>query len=349
MWYEGLLHTQCHFLGELVEPKHWFRIVWSLAEEEKLGQIGPSTFYCLGINLRTREGSEAVDTLDLQADSPFESVVDFLCLIHGKAIVFDGMTRSGDLRLLIVPSVSPARLPEHPCLNAKPRIDYPLNNNIAAGADLLRKYLSALQKPKPSLRTFLSAVHFYAEGVRDYDRDGLGACLSLITSIECLAGVMKFEADELRDPDLDEHLGRVSRHLPPEEARHTVSYFESRMFRVARRFRATLSRFVDDAFFQRHDEGVEKWSWLPQAKFQKAMSKAYDLRSKFLHEGSSALSEHLKMAGRTGWETSPVRDRHLTLDQDTGLPTLLFMERVVRYVLLRYFIQEFGDGREEEA
>lgn len=99
----------------------------------------------------------------------------------------------------------------------------------------------------------------------------------------------------------------------------------------------TLCQLVDDPFFTRK-EARKEYSVLTAAGFSKAMLCAYDLRSKYVHTGQP-FGGWVKPIGQMVEEVQtgkPVVDSADLAKTLANAPTLVGLERVLRYALLRF-------------
>jgi hypothetical protein len=107
---------------------------------------------------------------------------------------------------------------------------------------------------------------------------------------------------------------------------------------IKRRFVQTITRFVDHSFFDR-SESRDHFGRLSSESFEKTVGAAYDLRSKYVHTGVPfGRWVSLRVAGSN---TEMQVGRPVVSDKDLGdilarAPTLVGLERILRYCLLRF-------------
>jgi hypothetical protein len=120
------------------------------------------------------------------------------------------------------------------------------------------------------------------------------------------------------------------------------NYVSGQLLFIRKRFVITVSSLVNKEFFE-HSESKEQFGRLTADSFDRRVGAAYDLRSKYVHAGIPFGGQVLRAAA-IGAETqigAPiVSDREFSKILALA-PTLLGLERIVRYCLLR-FAEENG-------
>lgn len=185
-------------------------------------------------------------------------------------------------------------------------------------------------------QVFHSAAKYYWQALQAGETDPEVGYLHLITAGEILSSSFDLTDEELIDPEALLILERIASH--GEQGAKDARAIRSRLLGIKRRFVAAFIRLVDDEFFGR-SESRHEIGRLTKANFERTMSAAYDLRSRYVHSGHSF--------GR--WIQNFTHDRaevqlgHPVIDDDRELakvlsraPTFIGLERVVRYALLRY-------------
>lgn len=111
-----------------------------------------------------------------------------------------------------------------------------------------------------------------------------------------------------------------------------------RLLIIKKRFVQTITRFVDSGFFDRSESKYE-FARLTSASFENVVGAAYDLRSKYVHTG---IPFGRWVALRLGGSNTEVQvGQPVVSDRDLGeilarAPTLVGLERIIRYCLLRF-------------
>jgi hypothetical protein len=350
VWYESIIHAPTHFIGEASGEHYYIKWIPGMTDAggRYAGLIEGPTFWVLGLNVYQPVDEDRPALHPTIVSNPTRAVVDFLALLFGKAFSMDGLRQSGIHPMLPLVTFPQYRLRGHPCMNEHVRADYPADLYIGVSDAWLPQFLDLLQGANQDKGlAFVRSLGFYAQGVRDYDTDAVAAFLAFVSAIESLAQGTEFTQHELASPDIDGWIRRIREVFGPEEAERLVGFLNESLSRSTRRFLGLLSRLVGSEFFGRLDTGVETSSRMSEEKFRPSMTRLYSLRSRFLHAGLPIGEEFLEFFRGAMWETAPGSGADYRLGE-SGLPTLLFMERVTRYILLRFFGKYILEQPEEE-
>ena len=186
------------------------------------------------------------------------------------------------------------------------------------------------------LRTFQTCSKFYLQALQSAERDPEVAYLHLITSIEILSNFYEYDKGELLDEDSKVALQTIERECP--DGAKLARFISGKLFQVKKRFLKTLSVLIDETFFTR-SEASEPLFGFKRDTFIKCMASAYDLRSRYVHTGIPF----------GGWVSLVVGGGHNEIQVGTPVvkedkklgklighaPTLIGLERVTRYALLK--------------
>ena len=182
--------------------------------------------------------------------------------------------------------------------------------------------------------TFSSAAKFYHQALVNFDSDPEVAYLHLITAGEIVSNFRAFDPESLLDEQTRLHLASIRGGLTDGDA--IARHLHGRLRQIKRRFRLTLEQLVDSDFFSR-SECTQAYGRLEASNFSKRIAAAYDLRSQYVHSGES-FGDYVRAHGETNAEVQKGLPRHHNRDLAKTLqlaPTLIGMERIVRYCLLR--------------
>lgn len=215
------------------------------------------------------------------------------------------------------------------------RADVPVPLNLVEGRRLARLWNDEDITDKVAFAGFISAARFYQRALVAADRDPEIAYLHLITAGEVLSQAFLPRDDErLLDEALEADLARMTAALADGGA--LARRLRRRLFEVKRRYVTTFEDLVDDSFFERR-EASETWSAFRRPEFRAVMGAAYDLRSHNLHRGEIVGHWMRSMHGNNEIQLG----RPIVPDQGVAralaeAPTLVGLERVTRYALLKF-------------
>lgn len=208
-------------------------------------------------------------------------------------------------------------------------IEIPLNlDEIAKLMPLINGSLSSDMK---FIRTIQSASKFYLQALQNFENDAEIAYLHLITTIEIISAFYEYDKSELLDAELRKNLEIIQ----SASGEKVANFVKNRLYQVKRQFVKTVSNLINDNFFIGSDYN-ESWQALPKDDFDKRISAAYDLRSKYVHTGVSFgkwVSSRFNTEIMLGKPIVKDRDYEKILCLS---PTFVGLERVVRYCLLRF-------------
>ncbi len=186
--------------------------------------------------------------------------------------------------------------------------------------------------------TLEGASRFYWRALLSAESDPEASFLHLVTAGEILANGHEFSLDRLMDARMRNALERIEREL--EDGDEIAKLIRSQMRRIRRRFVYTIADLTDEAFFAR-GEAAHAYVRLGASDFIRRMGAAYDLRSGLLHSGRTFGS----VIAPRGVDNSEIQSGK-PIVPDKGFaraladsPTLVGLERIMRYALLRFAIQ----------
>jgi hypothetical protein len=213
--------------------------------------------------------------------------------------------------------------------------------DVAWYGSVIDAFIEKLNSPTvvPRLEAFVSALRLYAGGLRVYAQDPTSAFIAFVDCIETLTAAMAqdFTEEDLRDDEMEKEFTAIRTGLreAPEEAERIIAVIRKRLlqFQVSRKFRLAFTKSIDEGFFQRHDVNVE--GPVQFGDLKKAVDKIYNLRSSHLHTGKS-IDLSVECHGHILYESGPglVDIVHIRKKPYNG-PSILFLERSARYILLR--------------
>lgn len=196
----------------------------------------------------------------------------------------------------------------------------------------------------PKLELAFAAGRFYLQALQLFESDPELAFLALVNAGEVIASGLEFSEEEIYDAETRELLAEVNEKLGDAKAEKV----RERFFQIRRRFRICLCKLVNTAFFAGSESQDDLFRFKAE-DFGTRITVAYDLRSIFLHAG--------KTFG--GWVTAlDYRNAEISIGTPaygdaewkkliSRIPTLVGMERVIRFCLLRFLHQEVSPLHEK--
>lgn len=186
-------------------------------------------------------------------------------------------------------------------------------------------------------RTILSAGRFYLHALQQAEIQPEIAFMDLITCGEILSYFFNYNQDDLLDDKMKEDLIIIRNEIPGGDA--IVRRIRNRLFSVKRRFVKTLLHLLNPYFFQQ-TEAREKWGSLVQADISTRIKAAYDLRSRYVHKGAN-FGAWVGCQNLPGFNCEIQFGEPVIQDQELKkilmkCPTLIGMERIMRFCLLRF-------------
>lgn len=165
------------------------------------------------------------------------------------------------------------------------------------------------------------------------------AYLDLITCGEILSNFYDYQEEELYDFDLRQLMERlVDYHVPEKD----LSFIKNRLYQVKRKFFLTLSKLINEPFFDKTESRREDAKFTKE-NFEKSIKAAYDLRSRYVHTGFQ-LKDWIEIYAESEYNLSEVQIPGLIPNVDDKdlkktiirVPTYVGLERVMRFALLRF-------------
>ena len=265
---------------------------------------------------------------------------DFICaylaVLFGKRFDHHGLVEGNGLfhlpDLVEFSHLCQHHLP-HNSHRSRPDFSVPLN---LTEVQRIKPLLGGALVDHKFLRTFQTCSKFYLQALQNAERDPEVAYLHLITSIEVLSNFYPYDKEELLDEDSKVALETIKCECP--DGAKLARFVSGKLFQVKRRFLKTLSALVDDTFFTMSEASNPLFGF-KQDTFIKCMASAYDLRSRYVHTGTPFGDwVSLTVCG----DNNEVQVGASVVKEDRKLgkiidhaPTLIGLERVTRYVLLK--------------
>lgn len=184
--------------------------------------------------------------------------------------------------------------------------------------------------------TFIACSRFYSLALINSERNPEVAYLNLITACERLSNHFDYEAEALLDPQILGLFTCVEQNCGGGNG--TLKQLKAQLRSIKKKYIKTLLDLVDASFFEK-SEAAHQYARLKEDSFEKAIRSAYDLRSRYVHTGSAFGSWVALNHGGGNNEVqfgSPVLQDKEFAKIIKKAPTLVGLERIVRYALLQF-------------
>ncbi len=190
----------------------------------------------------------------------------------------------------------------------------------------------------PRFKDFLmQAGRFYLHALQNAETQPEIAFLDLIMCGEILSYFFYYDQDNLLDDNMKQDLIRIGEEIDGGDT--IVRRIRSRLFVVKRRFVKTVLYLLVPYFFQQ-SEAKESYDRLNQDDISTRIKAAYDLRSRYVHNGVNfGMWIDPKYTSRFNNEVQmgePVIEDIVLKKILIRSPTLIGMERIMRFCLLRF-------------
>jgi hypothetical protein len=268
-------------------------------------------------------------------------VASLLSVLFGKrfdshgSIQNSGMFNLPDLTKLNTPCVP--RLPQN---SHQPRPDLSFPLNLTEVRRLMPILGSSQSTDEKAVHAFQAASLFYMRALQAYESDPEVAYLHLITSGEIVSNAAIPKKAKLLDAEMEEIVADIEKTMPNGTA--IGKKIRSHIFQVKRRFIALFLKYVDDQFFAKRESEYD-FVALKQADIETVIGAAYDLRSQFVHSGVSFGRWVVMNSGNNELQLGhPVLENKVMEKILSRAPTLVGLERVTRYMLLRFGEHRLG-------
>lgn len=193
--------------------------------------------------------------------------------------------------------------------------------------------------PIDFVHAFQGSARFYCQALRSFERDPEIAYLHLISAGEILSNSHDYDSRELLDDVAKGYLAEIRESLGNGDK--VAAYFEGHLRFVKRRFVDTVLDLVDGGFFER-SEAEDGFGGFKRDGFKDSVRAAYDLRSKYVHTGAPfGRWVSLQMGGQNNEVQAGkpvINDKKLSNILERA-PTLIGLERVIRYCLYQFALR----------
>lgn len=336
--HRALLHTPCPLLGGYGGGDPSATLTLDIAWPQDRDSVRELHHFVLSL-VRASEREMG----DLRVREPWDWLAvhcaNLMSLAYGKRVEFLGMISSGGTYSVTRAAGTDYGFPQHPFISNRPRVDRapcpPDRNDVfnLGAADTILWVLDELENE--SVWPLLTATDFYAHALRTYRSDPDSAYLSLVTAGEILA--------DAEQPAPEPFLGQQAREfLEALEAAQVDAkwraFAKKNLFASTARFVGVLRAALDDDFFERTEAHTDTPPFrITKGKIDKALRATYAVRSLLSHAGIRISNWlHADQFYEVPIGRPVMSDQRAAKALESCL-TILGLERVVRYALLRAF------------
>jgi hypothetical protein len=322
-----LLSTPSYFVGKYVDNDCMVSIVFdrTLKRDDALNH----EYFIFSVKTPSLDRSQIPD---------YTALGDVLCIylsiLYGKRFDNHGLIES--LGNYWLPNYLPSAKYE-PKLPFNSQTDRP-DLEIPRCLDEIRRIAPLLHEGLIDSRFenfLMSAGRFYLHALQQAETQPEIAFLDLITCGEIISYFYDYDQDELLDDKIKMDLSRIEKGI--DGGSGIVRHIRGRLSSVKRRFVKTVLYLLNPYFFQQTEA---RWGSLIQADISKRIKAAYDLRSRYVHTGANfgvwIGPEHLRGFNNEILIGEPVIEDQKLKKILIKSPTLIGMERIMRFCLLRF-------------
>lgn len=334
----ALLSTTSHLVGEFENDCMLVTQAWpgfgdrmAFARHTE-GPISRNAFVFV---FRTSEIKREAGTIVPDYTYLGEVLCAYMAVLYGKRFDNHGLLQgTGHFHVPSLAEFNQLCRHDLPHNSHRPRPDFSIPLDLTEMVRIESLFLNSQGIGEAFRTTFRTCSRFYLQALQNIERNPEVAYLHLITAGEILSNHYTYPLEELLDDALTKAFSMIANRM--EEGARLVKFLAGRLYQVRRRFVKTLENLVDDSFFSRFEGATADWA-LRRESFSRCMAAAYDLRSRYVHTGipfghwvshGSPMNSEV-MVGR------PVTNDRKLSDILSRAPTLVGLERVIRYALLR--------------
>lgn len=340
--HKALLSTTSRLLGEFASKDMLIAHAWagfgSQAEANRYEQ-GPASRSTYVFAFQTPpEEQQGVRALPDYAPTA-DAVCNALSLLFGKRFDNHGLFEgTGQFLLPDFRQLGTLCIGSLPHNSHQPRTDYSVPLNLVEVHRLAALFAEDAIAPLFH-RTFHASAKFYASALRITESDPEIAYLHLITALEILSGHSRYPKESLMDTGTRDLLDQIRASCA--DGDRLARQVASKVLLIKRQLVRTVLDLVDPDFFS-HPECPSALGALKQTDFETTISAAYDLRSHYVHTGSSFGYWVFLGASGPKFEVQvgrPVVEGKSFAKALAHAPTFIGLERIVRHCLLRFAVK----------
>ncbi len=257
-----------------------------------------------------------------------------LSVLFGKRFDNNGFLQSGgSFHTPTMATGAPVYFGELAPNNYSPRVDVGIDLNLTK-IELIAPFLRHRLDERFE-RVLYTAGRFYLRSLQLFGADPELAYLDLISAGEVLSRFYEYSDAQLFDDRTLEVLARIRTEL--EDGPAAAKELKGRLRQIKRRFALTLERLLSPCFFQ-HTEARHAYASLKAGDIGERIAAAYNLRSIHVHTGipfGNLVLPHFAILNEVHLGTPIVEPPDFKKALALA-PTLIGLERIVRFCLLRF-------------
>jgi hypothetical protein len=267
-----------------------------------------------------------------------EMIIDLMSLWFGKQFDLHGWIEYWGVSFMPYgTALVPIRMHHLGAFNHKPRKDLMIELKL----DLLQIPFMLMQIEEADLKVgaFWKAASFYSRALRSYQNEPEVAFLHLISGLEIIASQMNFSEDQIYDQQLESDFKLIIDSIA--EGSDVVKRLKGRLYQLRRKVVLAAETLVNDSFFSGSEspDSYKQIFALTKNNLTAAVQAAYDVRSLYVHSGAR-FSIWLDPLG----DNNEIQVGRPVLPKSEGelatllskIPTFLGLERLLRFITLRY-------------
>jgi len=262
----------------------------------------------------------------------------YISILYGKRFDYHGLLEESGVFYTPNPLIlNPIKYYYLGINNHKPRNDLNIELNLSHFKKIEKLFNKRREKEINIIET---AGKFYNKAIKIYEEEPEIAFLDLVTSGEILSNYYEYSDEELHDVDLKKIFIQINEKFGKKNKINNI--IKARLFQIKRKYFLTIKKLLNDNFFQKTDSSVE-YGRLKKDDIDKRIKASYDLRSKYVHNGTKfghflyprSINEINEIQFGVP-VIKPVRKNRELIKSLTDSPTIIGLERIIRYCLLKF-------------
>lgn len=221
----------------------------------------------------------------------------------------------------------------------KERCDFRLELNLQNVEKIIAIVHGVSESKQEVQDAFLYAGKFYLDALREMENNPEVAFINLVTSCEILAAQQNYDIESLLDDEIRSLLNKIE--LGLDDGDKVARQIKKRLSGISEKFCLLVTEHIDEDFFS-ETESLSPSNQLTSENFKSRLKAAYSIRSTYVHAGkfmSNWFSVNHLTQNEEIISGNPVIEDAAMKRHVKRSPTILGLERIVRYVLIKYLIK----------
>jgi hypothetical protein len=287
-----LFSSSAHFVGEMVHPAYHLSVAFpSFQSNHRLASFRPSptpaSFFSLSIRVPVEPPKGNFQIIETYSWMP-EQVAVLFTAFYGKLIRSHGHIQKG-YNVMVPDIVVPHNEAfANPPFSDAPRKPAGSELNVKNAAELLEAYLFSTPEDGV-LPKLLSACTFYHLALENWSTRPILSYTFLVSSVEAILELLKYADVDIFDEQRLKDFESIRTSTP--DGAKIVSRIKSSLYSVKKKFVKLVETRLPASFFDER-ECDEGFCMKPES-LKAALQAAYDIRSKYLHTGTTMGFVHL--------------------------------------------------------